>query len=94
MILAGASIAFVAGVWLGSLFGPPGLIPLVLSALLVLLAWLARRYRSWPVLLLAAALCLGFWRSLSLYHYLLTISWPKFLAYVTAAYIGANAPVL
>jgi inward rectifier potassium channel len=34
---------------------------------------------------------LGFWQSLSLYHYALTISWPKFLAYVTAGYIASNA---
>jgi inward rectifier potassium channel len=29
-------------------------------------------------------------RSLSFYHYLLTISWPKFLAIVVSRYIGAN----
>src|SRR4051812_13683684 len=29
-------------------------------------------------------------RSLSFYHYFLTISWPKFLAIVTAGYVGAN----
>lgn len=34
---------------------------------------------------------LGFWQSLSLYHYFLTITWPKFLVYVTVAYIGVNA---
>lgn len=31
-----------------------------------------------------------FWQSLSLYHYFLTISWPRFLGYVVTAYIGAN----
>ncbi|HEX9163881.1 MAG TPA: ion channel [Thermoanaerobaculia bacterium] len=34
---------------------------------------------------------LGFWERLSAYHYLLTISWPKFIAYVAVLYIGANA---
>lgn len=34
---------------------------------------------------------LGFWQSLSAYHYLLTISWPKFLSYVVASYLVANA---
>lgn len=34
---------------------------------------------------------LGLWESLSAYHYFLTISWPKFLAYVGTAYILANA---
>ncbi len=34
---------------------------------------------------------LRFWESLSLYHYFLTITWPKFLAYVGGSYIGANA---
>lgn len=34
---------------------------------------------------------LGFWQSLSLYHYLLTITWPKFLGFVAFAYIGINA---
>jgi len=34
---------------------------------------------------------LGFWQSLSLYHYLLTISWPKFLGWVVASYFVANA---
>ncbi len=34
---------------------------------------------------------LGFWQSLSLYHYLLTISWPWFLAWVMVAYVAANA---
>jgi inward rectifier potassium channel len=28
--------------------------------------------------------------SLSLYHWLLTISWPKFLGFITASYIGVN----
>src|SRR3569832_381237 len=30
-------------------------------------------------------------RSLSFYHYFLTITWPKFLLIVTAGYMGANA---
>lgn len=30
-------------------------------------------------------------RSLSFYHYFLTITWPKFLVIVTAGYVGANA---
>lgn len=34
---------------------------------------------------------LPFLRSLSLYHYFLTISWPKFFAIVAAGYVGANA---
>jgi inward rectifier potassium channel len=34
---------------------------------------------------------LGFWQSLSAYHYLLTISWPKFLSFVVLAYLMANA---
>lgn len=34
---------------------------------------------------------LGFWQSLSLYHYALSISWPRFLLWVTAGYIGTNA---
>ena len=34
---------------------------------------------------------LRFWESLSLYHYFLTISWPRFLSYVSLAYVGANA---
>jgi inward rectifier potassium channel len=34
---------------------------------------------------------LGFWQSLSTYHYFLTITWPKFLAYVGAAYVATNA---
>lgn len=34
---------------------------------------------------------LRFWESLSAYHYLIAISWPKFFAYVVAAYVGTNA---
>jgi len=34
---------------------------------------------------------LGFWESLSTYHYFLTISWPKFLGYVAAVYVMINA---
>src|SRR5712692_9992640 len=34
---------------------------------------------------------LGYWESLSVYHYLLTISWPKFLSYVAVAYVATNA---
>jgi inward rectifier potassium channel len=34
---------------------------------------------------------LGFWESLYAYHYLLTISWPKFLSYVAGAYVATNA---
>ncbi len=34
---------------------------------------------------------LPYWRSLSAYHYLLTISWPRFLTYVTIAYVLVNA---
>jgi inward rectifier potassium channel len=34
---------------------------------------------------------LSFWQSLSAYHYLLTISWPKFLGYVVASFLFANA---
>jgi inward rectifier potassium channel len=34
---------------------------------------------------------LGYWEALSTYHYLLTISWPKFLGYVAATYIFLNA---
>jgi len=34
---------------------------------------------------------LGFWESLSTYHYFLTISWPKFLGYVAAVYVVINA---
>src|SRR3954464_13615258 len=34
---------------------------------------------------------LGFWESLSTYHYFLTITWPKFLGYVAAVYVIVNA---
>ncbi len=34
---------------------------------------------------------LGFWQSLPAYHYLLTITWPKFLGLVAGAYLGTNA---
>src|SRR5258707_2545373 len=34
---------------------------------------------------------LGFWESLSAYHYFLTISWRLFLTYVTVAYLLSNA---
>ena len=34
---------------------------------------------------------LGFWQSLSAYHYLLTITWPKFLGFVTLGYLATNA---
>jgi inward rectifier potassium channel len=34
---------------------------------------------------------LSFWQSLSAYHYLLTISWPRFLGLVGAMYFIANA---
>ena len=34
---------------------------------------------------------LGFWESLSAYHYLLSIGWPKFLGYVTISYVVLNA---
>ena len=34
---------------------------------------------------------LGFWQSLSAYHYLLTITWPKFLGFVTLGYLAINA---
>jgi inward rectifier potassium channel len=34
---------------------------------------------------------LRFWESLSAYHYFLTISWPKFLAFVGAGYVLTNA---
>jgi inward rectifier potassium channel len=34
---------------------------------------------------------LRFWQSLSAYHYLLTISWPRFLGWVVASYLAANA---
>jgi inward rectifier potassium channel len=33
---------------------------------------------------------LGFWQSLSAYHYVLTIGWGRFLAYVTAVYLALN----
>lgn len=32
-----------------------------------------------------------FWQSLSAYHYLLTISWPRFFGTVVAAFLGTNA---
>jgi len=34
---------------------------------------------------------LRFWESLSAYHYLLTISWPQFFAWIVSAYLGTNA---
>jgi inward rectifier potassium channel len=34
---------------------------------------------------------LRYWESLSAYHYLLTISWPKFLSYVALVYVATNA---
>ena len=34
---------------------------------------------------------LRFWESLSAYHYLLTIAWPKFFGFVVAAYLLVNA---
>jgi inward rectifier potassium channel len=34
---------------------------------------------------------LGLWRSLSAYHFLLTLSWPRFLAAVTGLYVVINA---
>jgi inward rectifier potassium channel len=34
---------------------------------------------------------LGFWEALSAYHYFLTITWPRFLAYVAASYVMLNA---
>jgi inward rectifier potassium channel len=34
---------------------------------------------------------LRYWEALSAYHYFLTISWPKFLAYVAGSYIVLNA---
>ncbi len=34
---------------------------------------------------------LGYWESLSAYHYLLTMSWPKFLSYVAVTYVATNA---
>ncbi len=33
---------------------------------------------------------LKYWESLSLYHYFLTISWPKFMTYIVGSYIAAN----
>jgi inward rectifier potassium channel len=33
---------------------------------------------------------LRYWESLSLYHYFLTMSWPKFMAYVIGGYVLAN----
>jgi len=34
---------------------------------------------------------LRFWESLSAYHYLLTISWPKFFAWIVSGYLATNA---
>lgn len=34
---------------------------------------------------------LRFWESLSLYHYFLTMSWPKFISYVIGSYAVSNA---
>jgi len=34
---------------------------------------------------------LGFWESMSAYHYLLNITWPKFLVYVAGSYFATNA---
>ena len=34
---------------------------------------------------------LHFWQSLSVYHYLLTISWPKFFACVAGSFLATNA---
>lgn len=34
---------------------------------------------------------LTFGRSLSLYHYLLTVTWPRFLAIIVTGYLGVNA---
>lgn len=34
---------------------------------------------------------LGYWEALSAYHYFLTISWPRFLAYVAGSYVVLNA---
>src|SRR4051812_27367766 len=34
---------------------------------------------------------LGFWESMSAYHYFLNISWPKFLGSVAAGYLLTNA---
>jgi inward rectifier potassium channel len=33
----------------------------------------------------------GFWQSQSLYYFLLTITWPRFLAFVGIAYVSTNA---
>jgi inward rectifier potassium channel len=33
---------------------------------------------------------LGFWKSLSAYHYLLNIGWPTFLSYVAVSYVVVN----
>ncbi len=33
---------------------------------------------------------LSVWQTLSFYHYFVTISWPKFLAYIVGAYIATN----
>jgi len=63
VILAGAAIAFVAGVVLGSGVVLPGWILLCLAACLLTTAWPLRRWRTWRVVVLAAALCLGFWRA-------------------------------
>jgi competence protein ComEC len=63
VILAGAAVAFVAGVVFGAAIGVPGWILVVMAALLLAGAWLCRRWRFWSVALLGAALCLGFWRA-------------------------------
>lgn len=34
---------------------------------------------------------LGFWQAISIYHYLLNLSWPRFLSYVGLTYVAANA---
>ena len=34
---------------------------------------------------------LKYWESLSAYHYLLTMTWPKFLSYVALVYVATNA---
>lgn len=34
---------------------------------------------------------LGYWKSLSAYHYLLTITWMRFLMYVAGCYLGLNS---
>ena len=34
---------------------------------------------------------LGYWEALSAYHYFLTITWPRFLAYVAGSYAAINA---